>query len=139
MPVADSGYASQHEINVRNRLRLLADIKEGRGFSSHSIQTVRRSVGSGVRIGPLKRGALNGYHLGLPAKERRYLLIRDLQSSGYTTTVKRLIALKTVNKNHATNKKIVDSDLAWIRKFWKSHSKGQPFVITRAYNKKYGH
>lgn len=136
MPIADSGYTNQATLNYKIHQKLLADIKAGKGlpirqttmarglFDQHFLDAITAAnrkagavrSGKGVKIGPLKKGALNGYHLGLLASERRAILMRDLQSSGYTKTIKRLIALKTYNKNRLANKKKVNSDIVWIRK-----------------------
>lgn len=74
------------------------------------------SLGKAVKIGPIRKGALMGYHLDLPAAHRRAILGAVIRKDGWTTVSRRLTALKTFFKHLPGNRTIVDNDLRWMRK-----------------------
>lgn len=69
-----------------------------------------------VRIGPVKKGALKGYHIALSAAKRRKILSAVVSSDGWLTTFRRLLALKTFFKHLPANRLIIDRDLDWLRR-----------------------
>ena len=80
--------------------------------------------GRGEKLFDLQPGRMRafGYSLSIPAKERREAIAKAVDHKGntYASIIRRLNAIRTLNKNNEKQFKILDSDIKWMQKHKKT-------------------
>ena len=63
-------------------------------------------------------GGLHGYAIDLPERERHEAIERTVHADGYRDAMIRLSRLRTWNKHHESNYRVVNGDMRWAQDKW---------------------